>query len=165
MLEAAAGRRVVMAGSDKELGVADGAPGSPYAASKVAATAYGRMFHRAYGASVVNLRVFMVYGGGPQDEAKLVPHTIASLLAGEAPALTAGSRQFDWVYVDDVVDAFVAAGTAPAGDDGEAIDVGSGRLTSIRELVEEIGRAVGTGVRPASERFRSGRRSPGSRQT
>jgi UDP-glucose 4-epimerase len=146
LLAAVAGRgcqRVVMAGSDKELGIRDGEPGSPYAASKLAASAYGRMFHGVYGLSVVNLRIFMVYGPGQADTTKLVPYTISSLLAGVSPRLSSGTRMFDWIYVEDVVDALLAAADVTSGDDGESIDVGSGELVSIRQLVDRIAREVG----------------------
>jgi UDP-glucose 4-epimerase len=151
VLEAAAEAgcpRVVVAGSDKELGVDGGAPNSPYAAAKLAATGYARMFHQAFGLSIVNLRIFMVYGPGHQETKKLVPHAISSLLAGIAPELTGGVRRFDWIYVDDVVDALIAAAETTAGDDGAPIDVGSGRLMSIREFVQQITDAIGTDVAP-----------------
>jgi nucleoside-diphosphate-sugar epimerase len=151
VFEAAVGsgcHRVVTTGSDKELGVNGGAPGSPYAASKLAITGYARMFHQTFGLSVVNLRVFMVYGAGQQDPTKLVPYTIRSLLSGVAPELSGGFRRFDWIYVDDVTDALINAGTTGAGDDGVPIDIGSGELTSIRELVSLIARAVGSDVSP-----------------
>ena len=151
LLEAAAGAgcpRVVLAGSDKELGIGNGVPGSPYAAAKLAATGYGRMFHAVYGLSVVNLRIFMVYGPGNSDTKKLVPHAISSLLAGVRPTISSGTRRFDWVYVEDVIDALVAAGDTVVGDDGEPIDIGSGELTTIRDLVEEIARRIDAGIAP-----------------
>jgi nucleoside-diphosphate-sugar epimerase len=140
--------RVVVVGSDKELGIGGGVPGSPYAAAKLAATGYVQMFHAVYGLSVVNLRVFMVYGPGQNDETKLVPHTISSLLAGVAPELSSGARRFDWVFVSDVVEALVRAGAATTGDDGAPIDIGSGRLTTIRDLVDAIASRIDAGVAP-----------------
>ena len=65
------------------------------------------MFFRLYGTPVVIVRPFMTYGPG-QDIRKLIPHVIVSLLNGEAPKLSSGQQQFDWIYVDDVTDGFVA---------------------------------------------------------
>jgi nucleoside-diphosphate-sugar epimerase len=141
-------RRVVTAGSGHELGLEGGAPGSPYAAAKVATTAYARMFHRAFDLSIVNLRLFMVYGPGQRDSTKLVPYTITSLLSGVPPELTSGDRRFDWVYVDDVIDALVVAGNTELGDDGAPIDIGTGRLASIREVVGRITLACATDLSP-----------------
>jgi nucleoside-diphosphate-sugar epimerase len=140
--------RVVLAGSMEELGGAAGIPGSGYAAAKVAATAYARMFHATHGLSVVNLRVFMVYGPGEQDGQRLVPYAVTSLLAGEPPRLSSGTRPVDWVYVGDVVEAFLAAGEAASGDDGEPIDIGSGTLVTIRELVDALAHRIDTGAAP-----------------
>jgi UDP-glucose 4-epimerase len=130
--------RVVLAGSMEELGGELGIPGSGYAASKLAATAYARLFHAVYGLSVVNLRVFMVYGPGQLDERKLIPYTITSLLRQEPPLLSSGDRPVDWIYVTDVVDGFLAAALATSGDDGSSIDLGSGELVTIREIVGAI---------------------------
>jgi UDP-glucose 4-epimerase len=124
----------------------DPAPVSPYAAAKFAGGAYARMFHRLYGVPVVLLRIFMVYGPGQRDETKLVPYVITSLLRGESPALSNGTRPVDWVYVDDVVDALIASASSDAVV-GETVDVGSGTLTPIRAVVEEIVRLM----RPSAE--------------
>jgi UDP-glucose 4-epimerase len=94
---------------------------------------------------VVSLRLFMVYGPAQPDVSKLVPYVIRSLLLGESPALSTGMRAVDWVYVDDVVDAFLAAATAD-NVDGETFDVGSGQLTTVREIVERLARIIDAGV-------------------
>ena len=89
----------------------------------------------------------MVYGPGQRDGTKLVPYVIGSLLRGEGPRLSSGRREVDWVYVDDVVAAFVAAAEAEKAP-GSTLDIGSGELVSIRSLVERIVRLVGGEVRP-----------------
>jgi nucleoside-diphosphate-sugar epimerase len=132
-------RRVVLTGSIEEPNQDEpgAAPSSPYAASKFAATSYGRMFHALYALDVVILRVYMVYGPGQKDLRKLVPYVILSLLRGETPRMSSGIRPVDWIYVDDVVAAFVAAAGATVGG-GEVLEVGSGELVTVRELVERL---------------------------
>jgi len=146
---AAGCRRVVLTGSLEEPAGEEPEPDpvSPYAAAKFAASAYGRMFHRLYGLGVVNLRVYMVYGPGQHDERKLVPHVITSLLRNSPPRLSSGLREVDWIYVDDVVDAFLVAAVSD-GAAGETLDVGSGALVTVRDLVERIVRAMEPGVSP-----------------
>ena len=122
-------------------------PSSPYAAAKTAVSAYARLFDRVYGLPVVHLRVFMVYGPGQRDGTKLVPYVIRSLLEGEPPRLSSGRREVDWVYVDDVVAAFVAAAEAEKAP-GTTLDVGSGEVVTIRSLVERIVGVVGGDVLP-----------------
>jgi nucleoside-diphosphate-sugar epimerase len=109
---------------------------SPYAAAKAASTTYGLMFHQLYKAPVTILRPFMTYGPG-QKSYKIVPYTISSLLQGEAPKLSSGTRPVDWIYVDDVITAFLEAAVRPEAV-GEVIDLGSGALVPIRDVVEEI---------------------------
>jgi nucleoside-diphosphate-sugar epimerase len=76
-----------------------------------------------------------------------VPYVITSLLQGRAPELASGRRPVDWIYVDDVIAGMVVAATAPAVA-GATIDLGSGKLLTIREMVEAITRAIRPGVAP-----------------
>jgi nucleoside-diphosphate-sugar epimerase len=73
---------------------------------------------------------------------------VASRLRGEAPKLSSGRALADWVYVDDVIDAFAAAATAD-GLAGATLDLGTGTLTSVRAVVEELAAIVDGGVEPA----------------
>lgn len=112
-------------------------PVSPYAASKIAANAYARMFHTLFETPVVIARPFMVYGPNQKDRLKLVPYTILSILKGEIPAFSSGSRTADWVYVSDVIDGLIRCATFP-GIDGRTIQFGTGRLASVKEVVSDI---------------------------
>lgn len=142
-------RRIVLAGSFTEpRGGEDWpVPGSAYAAAKWAASGYGRMYHALYGAPVAILRPFMVYGPG-QAAGKIVPSVIGKLLDGQAAPLSSGRARADWVYIDDVAEAFAAAATAE-GIDGRTIDLGAGALYSVREVAETLCRIVGGSARLA----------------
>jgi nucleoside-diphosphate-sugar epimerase len=122
-------------------------PTSPYAAAKHAAGSFGRMFVALHQLPVVNLRVFMVYGPGQTDQTKLVPYVVTSLLRGESPKLSSGTRRVDWVYVEDVADAFLTAAQRPDLA-GETLDIGSGELVTVRSVVEQIAGMVGAVVQP-----------------
>lgn len=141
--------RILLAGSLEEPDPAPGGsvPASPYAAAKFAASSYARMFHALYGTPVVLLRLFMVYGPGQADEKKLIPYVIRMLREGRAPELSSGRRRVDWIYVDDVVEACLAAARAP-GVEGETLDVGSGTLASVRDVVERLVAETGSSARP-----------------
>jgi len=95
------------------------------------------MFFALYQLPVVILRVFMVYGPGQGDLQKLVPYVITSLLKGETPRFTSGTREVDWIYVEDVVAAFLEAARAP-GVEGATLDVGTGKLVTVRQVVERF---------------------------
>ncbi len=135
--------RFVQMGSQEEPDSAKGdvIPTSPYAAAKWAASAYARMFHELYGFGVVNLRVFMVYGPGQKDLKKLVPYSILECLAGRPPKIGIGTRKVDWVYVDDVVRGLLLAGIVP-GVEGKTFEIGTSKLTSLREVVEMVVRTA-----------------------
>jgi nucleoside-diphosphate-sugar epimerase len=140
---------VVLAGSQEEPepGAGDPVPASPYAAAKFAAGSFARMLHALHGLQVVHLRIFMVYGPGQHDRTKLVPYVVTSLLQAAQPKLSSGTRPVDWVFIDDVVDAFI---TASSRDDlaGASLDIGTGELVTIREVVERIVQTVGTDNEP-----------------
>jgi nucleoside-diphosphate-sugar epimerase len=147
-------RRLVLAGSMEEPeagspGETPPAPSSPYAAAKLGAGAYARMFHALWGTPVVTARVFMVYGPGQRDLAKLVPYVTLSLLRGERPALSSGARPVDWVYVDDVVEGLLALAVAP-GVEGLRLDLGSGELVTVRAVAERLA-ALARSASPAAE--------------
>ncbi len=142
-------RRIVLAGSleEPEPALEPLVPASPYAAAKMAGSAYARMFHALYETPVVIARLFMVYGPGQKDLRKLVPYVILSLLRGEAPRLSSGTRPVDWIYVDDVVDGLLTAATHP-NLEGRTVELGSGRFATVREVVEELVRIVDCGIQP-----------------
>jgi UDP-glucose 4-epimerase len=142
-------RRFVMTGSFMEPTASHGipTPTSPYAAAKWASTAYCRMFTVLYKVPITTARVFMVYGPGQQDDSKLVPYVIKSLLKGEPPRITSGTRLVDWIYVGDVVEGFVRLAFSP-GLESQTVDIGSGSLIATADLVNLISDIVGSGIRP-----------------
>lgn len=139
-------RRIVTTGSleEPEPTRADCVPASPYAASKWAAVGYARMFHSLYQLPVAIVRPYMTYGPR-QRPGKLVPSVTLALLRGQAPTIKEPDREVDWVYVEDVVDGILAAGRAP-GVEGSSIDLGSGLLIPVREVVAHLEGLVGSGI-------------------
>ena len=129
--------RIVIAGSMEEPEHPGDVPPRRTPPPSGRSAAYARMFDALFATDVVTLRIFMVYGPGRQDLRKLVPYVSLALMRGEQPRLSSGSRPVDWVYVDDVVDALVAAAAAE-GVAGSTIDVGSGVLVPVAEIVERL---------------------------
>jgi len=125
-------------------------PDSPYAVSKLAAEHYVRTIGRLWGIETVILRVFNAYGPGqyaPVYRAPVIPALVKQALSGSSLVIWGdGTQTRDFVYVDDVVDALLAAATA-ASVDRAIINVGSGQEISINELAQRIGQVTGRNVR------------------
>jgi UDP-glucose 4-epimerase len=141
--------KLVLAGSLEEPGADETHPvaASPYAASKWCASTYARMMHALYGTRSSVARIFMVYGPGQADLAKLVPYVCLSASRGEVPQLMSGERPVDWIYIDDVVDGLIRL--AQAGpDDGGYVDLGSGNLVTTGEVAARICALSGADVVP-----------------
>lgn len=132
--------RVVLVGTCYEYGARESVEGldpfNAYAASKVAAWAFGRMYWRAHGLPVVTVRPFQVYGPG-QPAHTLIPAAIDAALAGRDFPMTPGEQERDFIFVEDVVAGMLAAAEAP-GIEGESLDLGTGRVHSARQVVERI---------------------------
>jgi UDP-glucose 4-epimerase len=124
----------------------DAIPGSPYAAAKLTSGVYGRMFHALYQTPVTIVRPYMTYGPR-QNPQKIIPHVTLSLLRGESPKLASGQWRADWVYIDDVIDGLL--GAAYISDvEGCTIDLGSGTMIPVREVVGQVVNLVGSPISP-----------------
>lgn len=112
-------------------------PGSPYAVSKLSSEYYVRTIGRLWGIETVILRVFNAYGPGqnlPPSHPPVIPNFLRQAVrSGTIVVHSDGSQTRDYVFVDDVVRAMVAAATAPSINDS-IINVGSGTETSVRAL-------------------------------
>ncbi|HEY9087312.1 MAG TPA: NAD-dependent epimerase/dehydratase family protein [Anaerolineaceae bacterium] len=121
-------------------------PASPYAVSKLAAEYYVRTIGALWGIETVCLRVFNAYGPGqhmPPVHAPVIPSMLRnSAHNGTLVMHGDGSQTRDYVYRDDAVSAMVAAAIAPDVNQ-RIINVGSGRETSVRELVRLVNDVTG----------------------
>jgi UDP-glucose 4-epimerase len=119
-------------------------PTSPYAAGKVAGEVYLNTFRNLYGLECSHIAPANVYGPrqDPHGEAGVVAIFAQALLAGRPTKIFGdGTDTRDYVFVDDVVDAFVRASGEAGG--GRRFNVGTGVETSVRQLHTAIASAVG----------------------
>jgi UDP-glucose 4-epimerase len=140
-------RRVVMAstaavyGEPRDIPTPESAPIaplSPYGTSKAAAEWYLAQYRRLHGISTLALRMANVYGPrqDPQGEAGVVSIFSGLAASGARATMFGDGRQTrDYVFVDDVVDAWLAAA---ASDVTGALNISTGIETSVRELAEEL---------------------------
>jgi UDP-glucose 4-epimerase len=131
------------------------APLGTYAASKVAAWHFCNYFCRTKEWPIATLRLFTVYGPR-QAQRSLVPSVILSALRGEELAMTSGEQVRDFVYVEDIVDAYLLAAASPLSS-GKTFNLCSGEGVSLRALVQKIESVAGAlRVRFGSRPYRRG---------
>lgn len=117
---------------------------SPYAASKIGADQLAGAFSRAFGLPVVILRPFNTFG--PRQSARAVtPTIITQCLTGTRVRLGHLRATRDLNFVGNIVDGFLRAGAAPEAP-GRTIHLGSGRETSITDLVRLVADQLGKSV-------------------
>ena len=133
----------VHAGSSSEYGFKDHAPdeheplepNSAYAVAKASATLYCRHMGRTGALNAVTTRFYSVYGPY-EDPRRLIPTLIVRGLRGELPPLVDPDVARDFVASDDAVDALLLAAAHAGEVPGAVYNIGSGKQTAIRELVE-----------------------------
>jgi len=136
------------------------APTSVYAVTKRDQEDLCLCIGRAYGIGTVALRLFNVYG---PRQALSNPYTgvgaifSSRLLNGQRPLVFEDGRQSrDFVHVSDIVEAFSLALEREDVTD-VALNVGTGRSTSVAALAEAIARSMGVALPPEIVgRFREG---------
>jgi nucleoside-diphosphate-sugar epimerase len=131
---------------------------SPYAAAKIGAERLVESYRLAYGLDVVVLRPFSVYGPR-QSPGGVVARILAQVRAGDAIELADLAPVRDFCFVEDLVDAIVAAAAQPRPAAGDAtFNVGSGLGTAIGELARAAtvaaGRALPIRARGGADRPR-----------
>jgi nucleoside-diphosphate-sugar epimerase len=136
-------------------------PRSPYAATKLAGEALCRSWWYSYSVPAVSFRYFNVYGPGqdPASEyAAVIPRFTVVCLAGEPPVIYGdGEQARDFTYIDDVVEANLAAARAPESAAGRVLNVAGGRKpTSINGLLAMIAEEIGVEPEPIHEPPREG---------
>lgn len=132
-------------------------PASPYAASKVAGEIYLNTFRNLHGMDCSHIAPSNVYGPrqDPHGEAGVVAIFVKALLAGEPTVLFGdGSNTRDYVFVDDVVDAFVRA--SGSSGSGQRFNIGTGVETSDRKLHSVVAGVIGARDEPQSVPARLG---------
>ena len=121
-------------------------PSNAYQASKAAAWSFCQMYARQMAWSINGATIFQAYGPG-QPSNTLVPAAFEAALEGHDFPMTSGEQQRDWIYVDDVVSGLSTLAQTEV-ESGISIDLGTGKGTSLLEVVQQIYSLVGRGGQP-----------------
>lgn len=148
-------RRIVVASSDKAYGdvavlpYTEAMPANgrhPYDVSKSCTDLLAMTYAVTYGLPLAIARCGNIYGGGDLNWSRIVPGTIRSVLGGAAPRLRSdGSHTRDYLYVEDVVDAYLALGEACGREEirGEAFNFSPEKPLSVLEITRAVLAALG----------------------
>ena len=135
-------------------------PKSPYAAQKLMGEYYMRLFHEIYGLETVSLRYFNVFG--PRQDPKstyaaVLPRFITSVLQGVPPTIYGdGLQTRDFTYIDNVIQANLAACLAPKAACGKVVNIACGERVSLLDILEIVYGLAGKRVQPNFEPGRVG---------
>lgn len=125
----------------------EGAPISPYAASKAAMELIARTHSLCYGLDIIGLRFFNVFGPYQRPDAEyaaVIPLFTQSILEGCSPTIFGDGEQVrDFTFVDDVIQALSMAAVANGPFGGEAVNVSGGYPVSVNRLFEHVRAAAG----------------------
>jgi UDP-glucose 4-epimerase len=123
-------------------------PQSPYGMSKKVGCDYLALYRELYGLEFTALALANVYGPrqDPHGEAGVVAIFAQALIAGQAPTIDGdGEQSRDFVYVDDVVDAFSRAASRGSG---LICNIGTGKQTTINELYRATAATLSSTIQP-----------------
>lgn len=104
-----------------------------------------RFYSRVFAVNTLILRTANVYGAG-QSGIYLIPIISAHLKAGKTLNLTKPDIERSFIYIDDLIDAYLKLAAAPTAP-GEAFNVSFGRATAIADLLKTVGKTTGKTVK------------------
>jgi UDP-glucose 4-epimerase len=127
---------------------------TPYAASKIAGDMVALSYQHTFGLDIAVLRPFNNFGPRQNDGnfAGIIPEVIRRVRLGQPVYVNGDGRQTrDFVFVGDTVEAAVLAYQV-AGARGKVINVGSGRETSMNQLIQTLLKILGQPGHPIEYR-------------
>jgi UDP-glucose 4-epimerase len=154
---ASTGGAIYGEGADRELPLSEDAEcraDSPYGLSKLAAEGYVDLYRRVHGIPGVSLRLGNVFGPrqNPDSEAGVIAIFCGRMIRGDQPTVFGdGGQTRDYVFAGDVVAAMLAAESKLSETGAEPIgpyNVGTGRETSVLDLVDALAGAGGAELKP-----------------
>jgi len=149
-------------GEDPELPKSESmapAPIAPYGIEKITGEYYLSAFDKLYGVETVSLRYFNVFG--PRQDPKspysgVISIFVDRMLGEQTPTIFGDGEQYrDFVYIDNVVQANLLAGTVPSAAGG-CFNIGCGAKTSLNDLLGMLSRIAGRDIKAEYASDRSG---------
>lgn len=124
-------------------------PFSPYGVTKLAAEHLCELYRHNFGVRTVSLRYFTVYGPRQRPDMGFHKFIMALLEGRPITVFGSGAQTRDFTFIDDIVDANIAAGERP--DAAGVYNIGGGSRVSLDETLALLGEVAG--IRPKLERI------------
>lgn len=122
-------------------------PLTNYGLSKAAATLYCQAVAKREKKPIVTFRLFSPYGYY-EHSSRLMPSVIKACLKSESPKLSSRAYVRDFIFIEDVINAYERAFDKKDKVCGEIFNIGYGRQYSIKEIVDKIMRISGNKKKP-----------------
>ena len=119
-----------------------------YALTKLQAEQACSFYTKKYGLKTVTFRLFPPYGPADQER-RLIPYAIKSFLEEKKLRLTTGEQKWDFVYIDDIIEAYLKLlNMSNLPIEHEIFNIGTGNVVSVREVIERIKYIFGVALEP-----------------
>ena len=123
-------------------------PNSHYALSKVSTSYLLEYYAKFKNLLCANLRLYSIYGPWEEPD-RLVPRLIEQGFNNAYPPLVNPNTTRDFVYIDDCIEAFLdAANNITKNNSGVSINIGSGKKTTLSEIVGEVKKIFNISIDP-----------------
>lgn len=140
---------------------------NPYKITKQAIEKFCQLFSKEYGVETVALKLGNIYGprerwlnaskAAPFNYQKVIPTFIIETLRGNSiPIYGDGEQRSEYIFVQDVVEAFVRALETPKNIGGEIIHVGQGKSNSVNEIIDALEKVWGHKIDRDYQKMRPG---------
>ena len=121
-------------------------PTDTYGITKAASQMYGYMLAKRFEKNIVHIRLFSTYGYY-EEGIRLVPVLAKAIIHKEKSIdMTSGKQTRDFIFVEDIVDAYLHIMEQGALLKGETINIGTGNTYSIRQLAETMKKVSGSNI-------------------
>jgi CDP-glucose 4,6-dehydratase len=121
-------------------------PSRPYETSKTCTDLIAQSYARTFSLPVLIPRFVNIYGPGDLNFNRLIPKTVKSIIKNEAPRMWGGDAKRDYLFIDDVIDAYILLGEVEISKIGKnrIFNFGSDNIFSVKEVMREIIRLSGS---------------------
>ncbi len=122
-------------------------PNTPYGLTKQAGEFYCKFFTEVHDLNTVCLRIFNAYG--PRMQSRVLSIFANLMLEDKQPYLSGDGKQSrDFVFVEDIVNGLIKAMNSGKKAKGKSYNIGTGKGTSLNELIEKINLVLDKNIKP-----------------